>query len=48
MLMGFYFERKRVLGSKKNPQIFTQRQVSQDFTCSKDLLKKKKKKIPTC
>ena len=34
--MGFYFEWKKVLGSKKNPMIFMQRQVSKDFTCSKD------------
>ena len=33
--MGFYFEWKKVLDSKKNPMIFTLRQVSKDFTCSK-------------
>ena len=29
--VGFYFECKKVLGSKKNPMIFMQRQVSKDF-----------------
>ena len=34
--MGFYFERKRVLGFKKKSHDFYTKASLKDFTCSKD------------